>query len=170
MDEAFPTILQRMRNVTIEWALVHGVIRQESSFDYAATSSAGARGLMQLMPSTAAVVARKIGVANRPDLLATPDYNVKLGSAYLKQLLDKYNGSYPLALAAYNGGPARVDRWLSEIGDPRRGKVDVVDWIEQIPIAETRNYVQRVMEAVYIYRLKLRGVQTSFNTPRTFTE
>lgn len=165
MDHAFPTILQRMRSVTIEWALVHALIRQESAFDYAALSPVGARGLMQLMPATAAETARKNGISLGKDGLSNPDKNVQLGSAYLKQLLNRYDGSYPLALAAYNGGMGRVDKWLNEYGDPRTGKVDIVDWIEQIPISETRNYVQRVLEAVYIYRIKLHGVQTSFNAP-----
>lgn len=163
MDHAFPTILQRMRGVPIEWALVHALIRQESAFDYTALSPVGARGLMQLMPATAAETARKNGMSYSLDSLFNPDSNVRLGSAYLKQLLDRYKGSYPLALAAYNGGMGRVDRWLTEYGDPRTGKIDIVDWIEQIPISETRNYVQRVLEAIYIYRIKLHGVQASYN-------
>jgi soluble lytic murein transglycosylase len=76
-------------------------------------------------------------------------------------MLDKYENSYPLAIAAYNGGPGRVNRWLKEIGDPRKGQVDMIDWMEMIPVYETRNYVQRVMEGAYIYRLKLRDIQKS---------
>jgi soluble lytic murein transglycosylase len=163
MDQLYPTMLSRMRNVRIEWALVHALIRQESSFDVRAQSPAGAMGLMQLMPATAQHVANRNHIGYRPDLLVTdPDYNIQLGSLYFKQLLDKYNNSYPLALAAYNGGPGRVDGWLAQFGDPRLGKIDAADWIELIPVAETRNYVQRVLEGVYIYRLKLNGAQKSF--------
>lgn len=167
MDAAFPTILKRMRGVRTEWALVHGIIRQESQFDYTAVSPVGARGMMQVMPATAAGVARKIGLYYRPDALTSdPDYNIKIGSAYLDELVQRYNGSYPLAVAAYNAGPGRVNQWLSDIGDPRPGgNMDYIDWIEQIPITETRNYVQRVLEAVYIYRIKLRGAQESYNGP-----
>ncbi len=166
MDSAFPTILKRMRGIDIEWALVHGIIRQESAFDFSAVSSAGARGMMQVMPGTAADVARKLGIPFRPDALtADPNYNIRIGSAYMKHLLDIYDGSYPLAVAAYNAGPARVSGWVRDTGDPRTGQIDNIDWIEQIPIAETRNYVQRVLEAVYIYRIKLRDVQKSYNAP-----
>ncbi len=166
MDEAFPTILQRMKNVPVEWALVHALIRQESAFDRNALSPAGARGLMQLMPGTARETAGKIGMNYfSVDSLSDPDQNIRLGSAYLKRLIDRYDGSYPLALAAYNGGPGRVDKWVQEFGDPRTGDVDILDWIEQIPVSETRNYVQRVLEAVYIYRIKLHNVQESFNAP-----
>jgi soluble lytic murein transglycosylase len=168
MDAAFPTILKDMRGVTVEWALVHGIIRQESSFDYTALSPVGARGLMQLMPGTADMMARKLGLPQRVDELTTdPNYNIRLGSAYLQMLLNKYNGSYPLAVAAYNGGPGRVDGWLRQYGDPRAGQIDIVDWIELIPITETRNYVQRVLEGVYIYRIKLRDVQKSYSGPMT---
>lgn len=160
MDHAYPTLLSHLKNVDIEWALVHAVIRQESAFNTAARSHAGARGLMQLMPATAAEVARKRGLAHRTDwLTARPAHNIRLGTDYLSQMIARYDGVYPLAAAAYNAGPGRVDRWLKEIGDPRTGGIDIADWIEQIPIYETRNYVQRVMENTYIYRLKLKDIQ-----------
>lgn len=166
VDHAFPLILPRMRNVTQEWALIHGLIRQESQFDPQAMSPVGARGLMQLMPATAREVARKKGLAHQTDWLITrPDHNIALGSTYIDQLVDRYDGSYPLALAAYNGGMGNVDKWLKRFGDPRKGEIEMIDWIEMIPFDETRNYVQRVMESTYIYRLKLKAVQKSAQSP-----
>ncbi|MDZ4737839.1 MAG: lytic transglycosylase domain-containing protein [Rhodospirillaceae bacterium] len=141
-----------------EDALVLAIIRQESVFDLAAVSSAGARGLMQLMPATAKHVAVKIGVSYEESLLTRDgDYNIRLGSAYVAELLDRYGGSYILTIAAYNAGPARVSQWINEYGDPRGNEVDIVDWIELIPFSETRNYVQRVLENLQIYRHRLHG-------------
>lgn len=166
MDHAYPTMITHMKSVDIEWALVHGLIRQESAFDYQAQSPAGARGLMQLMPATAAEKARKLGISHRTQwLTSSPAHNIRLGSSYLEELLERFDGSYPLALAGYNGGPNRVDRWLKTYGDPRKGEIDMLDWIELIPIYETRNYVQRVMEAAYVYRQKLEGAQNSRISP-----
>lgn len=142
-----------------EAALVHAIVHRESMFDPEAESAAGARGLMQLMPATAKQVSNKLGkpfAVNR--LKSSPQYNVQLGSAYLQGLLNRYDGFYPLAIAAYNAGPGNVSKWIKEFGDPRDPKADIVDWIEKIPIYETRNYVQRVMESYYIYRLRL-GVE-----------
>jgi soluble lytic murein transglycosylase len=153
---AFPKIEKYMNDVEVEWALVHALVRQESRYDAEAVSSAGARGLMQLMPGTAKEVARKAGLSHRTDWLTKkPGHNVELGARYLKKLLDKYNGNYAMALAAYNAGPSRVDRWIVELGDPRTGRISLVNWIEMIPIYETRNYVQRVLEGVYVYRQTL---------------
>ncbi len=166
VDQAFPTILPRMKNIRQEWALVHGVIRQESQFDPQAESPVGARGLMQLMPATAKEQAKKLGLTYQMTALKeNPDYNIALGSTYLQRLIDRYDGSYPLALAAYNGGMGNVDKWLAKYGDPRKGEIDMIDWIELIPFSETQNYVQRVMESTYIYRLKMRGIQESVSTP-----
>jgi soluble lytic murein transglycosylase len=143
----------------IDPALALGIMRQESSFDIAALSPAGARGLMQLMPATAQQVARQIGEPTSPLALVTdPGHNMRLGTTYLRGVLDQFGGSIPLAVAAYNAGPNRVNQWLAENGDPRgsqAGAPDMVDWIELIPIGETRNYVQRVMENTVIYRAKL---------------
>ncbi len=145
-----------------EPALVLAIIRQESGFDSGATSSAGARGMMQLLPSTARHVARTTGVAySRARLLEDPDYNIGLGQIYLAGLLERFEGSYPLALAAYNAGPNRVARWLRSYGDPRAGEIDMIDWIESIPFGETRNYVQRVIEAVPVYRRVLGTTQVA---------
>jgi soluble lytic murein transglycosylase len=148
-----------------EKALVLALIRQESGFMEAVQSPVGARGLMQLMPATAKQVAREIKVAFNPSKLDDPDYNVRLGSAYLGDMIDNFEGSYVMALAAYNAGPSRVRRWVKEYGDPRDPIVDVIDWIEMIPFTETRGYVQRVMESLSIYRRKLGQVDgTSFES------
>ncbi len=151
---AFPKVEKYLGNVDfVEWALVHALIRQESRYDDQAVSSAGARGLMQLMPGTAKEVAKKAGMSHQTTWLTSkPAHNVALGSRYLKKMLDRYNGNYAMALAAYNAGPGRVDRWVTEIGDPRNPKVDLINWIEMIPIYETRNYVQRVLEGTEVYR------------------
>jgi len=133
--------------------LVLALIRQESSFDPRAVSRVGARGMMQLMPATAKRVARATGQSySRARLLDDPRYNVRLGTAYLDTMLSKYDEAPALALAAYNAGPSRVNRWIRQFGDPRTGEVDLVDWIEAIPFEETRNYVQRVLESETVYR------------------
>jgi soluble lytic murein transglycosylase len=143
-----------------EPALLLAVIRQESAFDPEAVSHAGARGLMQLMPSTAKTTAKELKVKySRSNLTTDPDYNIKLGSAHLAHLLDQFNGSYVLALGAYNAGSPRVRQWLAAHGDPRSAEVDVINWIEMIPLAETRNFVQRVLENLRIYRQRLGGTQ-----------
>ena len=138
-----------------ESALVLALIRQESGFIPDVESPAGARGLMQLLPSTAAKVAKAINLKFHPDKLDNPEFNVRVGSAYLGNLLSSFDGSYILSLAAYNAGPSRARRWIKDYGDPRDPSVDVVDWIEMIPFTETRNYVQRVMESVAVYRRRL---------------
>lgn len=139
-----------------ELALVHGLIRQESNFMVDVVSRAGAKGLMQLLPSTAKETANKIGVAyHEPRLTQDISYNTLLGQAYLARVLDGFTGAYALALAGYNAGPGRVRQWIAARGDPRQEGVDLVDWIEAIPFSETRGYVQRVLEATVIYRLRL---------------
>jgi soluble lytic murein transglycosylase len=142
-------------------AVALGIMRQESSFDIAAISSSGARGLMQLMPFTARDVAKKLGIqTSLPTLTSDSAHNMRLGTAYLRDMLARFGAnlpeSLPLAAAAYNAGPHRVDRWVSEIGDPRAGDIAMLDWIERIPFNETRNYVQRVLENIVIYRAKRR--------------
>jgi soluble lytic murein transglycosylase len=143
----------------IDPALALAIMRQESSFDIGALSPAGARGLMQLMPATAQQVAHQIGEPTSLEALTTnPGHNMRLGTTYLRGGLEQFAGAIPLAVAAYNAGPGRVNQWLIENGDPRGGQAnatDMVDWIELIPINETRNYVQRVMENLVIYRAKL---------------
>lgn len=136
-----------------EIPLILSLIRQESAFDPRAVSSAGARGMMQLLPSTAKRVARANGQPySRARLLDDPQYNIRLGRAYLASMMSRFDHAPALALAAYNAGPARVDRWVRQIGDPRAGEIDLVDWIESIPFSETRNYVQRVLESEIVYR------------------
>lgn len=140
----------------VEPAVALGLIRQESSFDIAATSPVGARGLMQLMPATAASVARRLNVGTSlPALTTDAAYNMRLGTAYLQELLDQFGGALPLGLAGYNAGPHRVRDWIVANGDPLAGPVTMLDWIELIPFNETRNYVQRVLENVVIYRARL---------------
>ena len=156
-DTAFP-VVDLGATGSIERALALAVTRQESSFNAAAVSPSGALGLMQLMPGTARDVAGRLGVPFIQDKLTRePSYNVQLGSQYLSEMLQRFGGSYELALAAYNAGPGRVARWLESVGDPRAGKIDMVDWIEMIPFRETRNYVQRIMEGVAVYRDRLNG-------------
>jgi soluble lytic murein transglycosylase len=150
-EASFPNV-RIEGDLPIEHAIALGLARQESQFDNRAQSSAGALGLMQLMPGTAQKVAKSIGqpyVQSR--LTSDAAYNARLGSAYLSDMLAQF-GSLELALAAYNAGPHRVSRWLDENGDPRGASVDMIDWVELIPYRETRNYVQRVMEGINVYR------------------
>jgi soluble lytic murein transglycosylase len=140
----------------IEKSLVFALSRQESEFDTNAGSAAGAQGLMQLMPGTARLVAKQNRLPFAPGRLKSdPVYNVQLGSAHLSDLVAEYNGSYILTLVAYNAGPRRVREWIDDFGDPRSSKVDPIDWVESIPFQETRQYVQKVMQNVHIYRSRL---------------
>ncbi|MDR3435500.1 transglycosylase SLT domain-containing protein [Telmatospirillum sp.] len=154
---------------TPERALVMGLIRQESAFHDEAVSSAGARGLMQLMPTTAAKVAKALNLVFKKKealanaLTANPNLNVKLGSAYLGDLLSDFNGSYVLSVASYNAGPSRIRKWMRDMGDPRQPEIDAIDWIESIPFAETRNYVQRVLEGVQVYRRRFGATDLSLS-------
>ena len=139
----------------LEPALVNAIALQESNFDPEAVSSANARGLMQLLPATAQMVAKRLGIAHQPGMLtADPAHNMRLGAAYLAELIGRFGGVLPFAIAGYNAGPARVDQWIATYGDPRSGAVPMLDWIELIPFAETRNYVQRVIENIAIYRAR----------------
>ncbi len=144
-------------DASLEHALVLALIRQESRFDRKARSASGALGLMQLMPRTARDLARQMGVSDsRTRLTTSRAHNVALGSRYLRDLVARFDGSYLLAIAAYNGGPRNVRRWIAANGDPRHDPdVDVIDWIEMIPLSETRNYVQRVLEGTQVYRWQL---------------
>ena len=133
------------------WSLAHGITRQESSFDRAAVSHAGARGMMQLMPGTAREQAGKMGVGyDGYRLITDPSYNVMLGTAYFQRMLNIWDGSVPLAVASYNAGSGNVGKWVRAYGDPR-GRTDVLNWIERIPYSETKAYVQRVIENSVVY-------------------
>jgi soluble lytic murein transglycosylase len=140
--------------ISVEAAFVYAIARQESEFHPGAVSRAGARGLMQLMPATAAEVARQMKLPySREKLTEDPDYNLRLGAHFLGQVTGRFDGAYFIAAAAYNAGPKRAEEWIARYGDPRRD-VDPLDWIEQIPFEETRTYVQRVMENLVVYRHK----------------
>ncbi|MEM9683770.1 MAG: lytic transglycosylase domain-containing protein, partial [Pseudomonadota bacterium] len=144
--------------------ILHAVVRQESAFDVEAISRAGARGLMQLMPQTALRVARQLKVPySRKRLTRDPTYNLRLGQAYLAQMLNEYDGSLILAFAAYNAGPVRVERWLQRYGDPGPNIYEAIDWAESIPFTETRNYVQRVLENLAVYRARESGRQLALS-------
>jgi soluble lytic murein transglycosylase len=133
------------------WSLAHGIARQESSYDPYAISPAGARGMMQLMVGTAREQAGKMGVGfDSYRLISDPNYNVMIGSAYFRRMMDMWGGNVPLAVASYNAGYGNVRKWVNAYGDPR-GQVDVLKWIEAIPYIETKAYVQRVIENSVVY-------------------
>jgi soluble lytic murein transglycosylase len=136
-------------------SVVYAIARQESAFDSRARSSAGAKGLMQMIASTAKRTASHMGIGfNEQRLLDDAAFNAQLGAAHLGELLAEQRGSYVLTFAAYNAGGKRVKEWIDAYGDPRSASVDPVDWIERIPFTETRNYVQRVMENLTVYRAR----------------
>ena len=136
-----------------ESALILSIIRQESEFDMEANSSAGARGLMQLMTYTAKLVAKQAKLPySKSRLTSDPEYNINLGSHYIAGLILEYEGSYPFAIAAYNAGPKRVRYWKKINKNPQKKQIDYVDWVELIKFKETRNYVQRVLENYNVYR------------------
>ncbi|MBN8814728.1 MAG: transglycosylase SLT domain-containing protein [Sphingomonas sp.] len=148
----FPTV-NIPASATGSWSVAHGIMRQESQFDPALISRAGARGVMQLMPGTGREQATKLGLAwDSGMLLSSTDYNIQIGTAYFARLYNSY-GSYPLAIAAYNAGGGNVNKWLAANGDPRTGAVDWIDWIEAIPFDETKRYVQHVLENAVVYDL-----------------
>ncbi len=140
-------------------AFTHALIRQESLFQADAGSSAGARGLMQLMPATAKGICRKMGISYRRSRLHDPAYNLKLGTYFIQKQIDDFDGSFILALAGYNAGPRRARQWAATFGDPRRARIDPIDWVELLPIYETRNYIQRILENLQFYRARLNGGQ-----------
>jgi soluble lytic murein transglycosylase len=149
-----------------DWTMVHAIARQESQFAQNAISHAGARGLMQLMPPTAREEAGKAGMTYlEASLINDAGYNVQLGSNHIQRLIARYNGSYPLAIAAYNAGPGRVNQWLRENGDPRTGSIDWETWIERIGITETRTYVHRVLENAAVYE-QLNPDKAPYGRPR----
>jgi soluble lytic murein transglycosylase len=159
---AYPNALPDFKTLAegeeIDNALIHALTRQESEFNTSIVSSAGAVGLMQLLPSTAKMVAKWHGETySKKNLSADPAYNVSLGTAFLHRLISNYDGSYMMALAGYNAGPGRIRQWVRKFGDPREVSVDPIDWIERIPFTETRDYVHKIMESAQVYRSRLRG-------------
>jgi soluble lytic murein transglycosylase len=150
LKSAFPQLNVPSQH-TNSWTMIHAITRQESQFDRQIISRAGARGLMQLMPGTARETAPRAGLSYSLPRLFESEYNIMLGSTYFGQLMDRYGGNYVLSVAAYNAGPGNVNRWLSSNGDPRVPGSDVLAWIEKIPLSETRNYVQRVLENAVVY-------------------
>jgi len=162
VEEGYP-VLKHKLGTGIEPAFVHAIIRQESAFNPLAISHAGARGLMQIMPGTARQVAKQNSKRySRRKLTEDEKYNLGLGQAYLRDLLKEFNDSYLLTLAAYNAGPHRAKSWIKRNGDPRDKTVDAIDWVEMIPISETRNYVQRVIENLHVYRQLMAEKEISF--------
>lgn len=162
----FP-IINQMPKAYAEKNLVLGITRQESMFDSSAVSGANAMGFMQVLPSTAKLVSNKLGIRYKKDKLTEDgSYNIAIGSKYISDLINGFNGSYILAIASYNAGPNNARRWIRDYGDPREKKTayEVVNWIESIPFSETRNYVQRVMENTQVYKNLL------FNQPFSLEE
>ncbi|MGH6770599.1 MAG: lytic transglycosylase domain-containing protein, partial [Xanthobacteraceae bacterium] len=158
---AFPTIgmpSYKPIGPEVEKSLVYAIARQESTFNQRTVSSAKAMGLMQVTPAAGRYVAKKFKVRfDAKKLLSDPVYNVQLGAAELGDLLVDYRGSYILSFVGYNAGRGRVRDWVARYGDPRDPRVDPVDWVERIPFSETRNYVQRVMENMQVYRVRFGG-------------
>lgn len=154
VEDGWPTPYPTPEN-SAEPAVVLAITRQESNFESEAVSTANARGLMQLLPATAQSVARRLSIPHQPAWLTSdPAHNIRLGAAYIQERLDRFGGVMAFAFAGYNAGSGRVDEWLATYGDPRQGNVRMLDWMEMIPFGETRNYVQRVIENVAVYRAK----------------
>jgi soluble lytic murein transglycosylase len=155
---AFPTFgLPRYTAIApdVEPAVVYSIARQESAFNAKVVSSAHALGLMQVTPEAGHYIAKKFNVVyDQSRLLNDTVYNMQIGAAELADDIGRYNGSYVLAFAAYNAGRGRVKEWIERYGDPRHPKVDPIDWVERIPFSETRNYVQRVIESIQVYRAR----------------
>lgn len=159
LEAGYPQLSVDLPSSAADPALVLALIRQESMFNSGAVSPVGARGLMQLMPATAQMVAGKLGLKELQSgrLTSDPGLNVRLGTRYLEELLGRFQGSTMLAVASYNAGERRVREWMGSNGDPRRVEADIIDWIESIPFSETRNYVQRVLEGMMVYRARRNG-------------
>jgi soluble lytic murein transglycosylase len=155
---AFPTIgIPRHSQVApeIERSIIYSVARTESAFDQRDKSSANAVGLMQVTPEAGRDTAKRFGVSYDWDrMVSDPVYNTQMGAAELSALLSEYKGCHIMTFAGYNAGRGRVRDWIKAYGDPRDPKVDPVDWVERIPLSETRNYVQRVMENLLVYRVR----------------
>jgi len=135
--------------------IVYSIVRTESAFDQRDKSPANAVGLMQITPEAGRDTAKRFGVSyDWKRLVSDPVYNMQMGEAEISALIKEYTGSYIMTFAGYNAGRGRVQQWVAQRGDPRNPKIDAVDWVERIPLAETRNYVQRVMENLQVYRAR----------------
>ena len=161
-DAYFPNPDILPDGLAVPRALALSIARRESEFNPTVISPAGARGLMQLMPGTANLMAQEMNLPySRDRLTADPAYNARLGAGYLARLIDEFGNTPALVAAAYNAGPARPRDWIKTLGDPRDAGVDMVDWVEHVPFAETRNYIMRVLESLVIYRARLDGPQAA---------
>jgi len=150
--EDYPVKSVYWHDSRVRLELLHAVIREESRFNQNAKSNKAAIGMMQVLDGTAKDVGKNAGVNIDTHMMrANADYNIAVGSRYLGEQLEKYNGNPMLAAAAYNAGPARADEWLQQFGDPRGGRVDPVDWAESVPFKETRDYIQKVVSAYLVY-------------------
>jgi soluble lytic murein transglycosylase len=157
-DAYFPVTDLAQARFDVPIDLVKAIARRESEFDPAVVSSADARGLMQVLPGTGEMMARKLGVPFEAGLLTRdPSLNARLGAAYLQELRDEFGPSLALVAAGYNAGPGRPRQWIQILGDPRDPAVDIVAWVESVPFAETRNYIMRVAESQVVYRARLAG-------------
>ena len=142
----------------IERSIVFAIARQESAFNPSVVSPANAYGLMQVTPDAGRYVAKRYGTSfDLARLKNDSVYNATFGAAELASLIEDYRGSYIMTFAGYNAGRGSVRKWVERYGDPRDPKVDAVDWVESIPFAETRNYVQRIMENLQVYRARFGG-------------
>ena len=159
-EQRFPmpfkaAVVARAQQIGLDPAFVYGLIRQESRFIMDAKSTVGASGLMQIMPATARWTAKKIGITNfQPQDINQRDTNIAIGTAYLKLVLDSFNGSMPMASAAYNAGPGRPRAWRGQSGDP---VMEAAIWAENIPFNETRDYVKKVLANTTNYAALLTG-------------
>ena len=158
MAQRFPMpfrneVVAQARELGVDPAYVYGLIRQESRFIMDARSHVGASGLMQIMPATAKWTAKRIGIDYKPEMIADRDLNLRLGTTYLKLVLDDFGGSQALAAAAYNAGPGRPRRWRE--GPP----MEPAAWAENIPFNETRDYVKKVLSNAVYYNALLGGTQ-----------
>lgn len=158
-EAAYPVLMHPLsRQPEVERAFILAITRQESEFNPKARSPVGALGLMQFMPATARNEARLRGMPYQQSWLTEdPAYNMTLGGLHLDTLLRQFNGSYIMTAAAYNAGPSRPSQWVRDYGDPRTGQIDPVDWVEFVPFSETRNYIQRVLENIQVYRHRING-------------
>lgn len=155
LKAVYPVLPTPFRSKSVEEALVMAIIHHETRFNTQAVGDAGEKGLMQIMPQTAAIEAKALGIPYQEKRLFEPQYNMRLGVSHLDSDLSKHSDSYLLTIAAYNAGGTRVARWIAEMGDPHQGKFDVVDWIERVPYPSVRDYIQYVLAAMTAYRSRL---------------